>query len=351
MEDDQAQKRLEQAQMLMDLDRYDQAIKILMDLHGRIPNYEEVCRELTKCFISTKRPKEALEFACKLIELDPDNPYSHYHLAMAYRCAGKKPQALEAIDQAIALEPNEELFYGAKALFYIDHKKYGLGLHYADQGLAIQPDNYWCLCHKVLCLTNLGDTNALKSAVDEAMQLYPNSGYMHYILGWYYIKKVEPHKAREYFETALRIDPASGGYESDLLRALRDSSPLKYFGLKINQGFKKYAVWIIGTLVILFVAERMLERQKMPAIFAGLGFILVLMVYILGRMSMRLGDNYMNLYLWVKPDTRHLINTKERSKGIALAAASVGVIIALIVLGPIVFAPLLLIFIIMDNLA
>lgn len=117
----------------------------------------------------------ALQQYLKALELNPDDPYLHYDLALVYRQKGLPDKAEFHIKEAIRLKPD-----------YSEAHDF-LGVIYRDTGrldLAI---------------------GSHEKALSNELYLYPESA--HFNLGVVYLRRKEYRKAVDQFEEAIRLVP------------------------------------------------------------------------------------------------------------------------------------------------
>jgi pentatricopeptide repeat protein len=89
-------------------------------------------------------PQEAETLARALIEAEPNNPVSWWHLASILRTQGKYPQAVEAAQKAVALCP-DSYFQGRLANCLAKAGRLEEARHYYDEMVRVHPDRprYW----------------------------------------------------------------------------------------------------------------------------------------------------------------------------------------------------------------
>ncbi len=351
--DEFEQKKLEHGRALRDMKRYQQALEIFIPLYTKEPGNIEVCKEVTFSLVESEQSEDALDFAQKLVVLDPDDSYCYYMLALAWQQNKRLTKAIEAAERCLELDPEFVYIYSLISSIKGDLGLTNEALHYAEKGLAIEPLHYTCLSHKMLNLAKLRRLDELGMTVEMAMSQYPSSGYVHYIKGWYHMLRIEPRQSREAFQVALRIDPTAKGYEEDMLQALRDSNPMRYFGLKVERLFKlhgnKLAIGILVLLAIDVFVTRFIWPNP-PVAFFVVGAIILLVLYVLSRLSLRISDPYTNLYLWVKPETKHFLTRSDKTFVIVVSVITILMIAGFISLGFPFLIGIFFLFAVMDTM-
>jgi tetratricopeptide (TPR) repeat protein len=132
-------------------------------------------RQRGERFLGAGDTTRALQQYLKALELNPDDPYLHYDLALVYRQKGIPDKAEFHIKEAIRLKPD-----------YSEAHDF-LGVIYRDTGrldLAI---------------------GSHEKALSNELYLYPESA--HFNLGVVYLRRKEYRKAVDQFEEAIRLVP------------------------------------------------------------------------------------------------------------------------------------------------
>ena len=117
----------------------------------------------------------ALQKFLKALELNPDDPYLHYDLALVYEKKGIPDKAEFHIKEAIRLDPDYSDAYNLQGVLYF---------RTGSVDLAIE---------------------SYKKALSNELYLNPQSS--HFNLGVAYLSRKQYHKAVKHFEEAIRVAP------------------------------------------------------------------------------------------------------------------------------------------------
>ena len=130
----------------------------------------------------------ALQQYLKALELNPDDPYLHYDLALVYRQKGLPDKAEFHIKEAIRLKPDYSEAHDFLGVIYRDTGRRaasaGVGAEAGRLDLAI---------------------GSHEKALSNELYLYPESA--HFNLGVVYLRRKEYRKAVDQFEEAIRLVP------------------------------------------------------------------------------------------------------------------------------------------------
>ncbi|MFL5731243.1 MAG: tetratricopeptide repeat protein [Cytophagaceae bacterium] len=303
---------IERARLLLEQNRYQEAMKELEKSLASDPNNPEILSLLSICKSADQKYKEAEQLIKSAISLDPANPFLIYILAKVYFDQEKYKEAESHIREAIQIDPYNADFFGLLSAIYLNQKEWTKGLEMADKGLEISPDNLTCLNLRSTALIKLDKKEESYDTIHQALNYDPENSMTHTNLGWGLLEKGEHKKALHHFKKALQSDPGSEFAKHGLIEALK----ARYW---VYRMFLKYAFWIgnmkggaqwaviigfyIGNRVVRSVAESnpSLKPFLMPLIF--LYILFAISTWIIGPIS--------NLFLRLNVYGRYALSNRE----------------------------------------
>ena len=238
--------KVQLAILLWELKRFDQAEKILSDLHKQYPDSDRVTymaglgREKVKAFES------AIATYNKIDSASPFYRHAQLRVIGIYRSLGKQEKSLEIINSHIAnkrVDPEE--FYSLGASIYSDQGKPDNAISLLQQGIDENPDSVGLIfllavyyeksdkkedCVATLrlviekdprhssALNYLGylfaeqgkNLDEAEDLITKALQIKPRDGFYLDSLGWVYYKRKNYRKALEILLQAESVLPTEG---------------------------------------------------------------------------------------------------------------------------------------------
>jgi tetratricopeptide (TPR) repeat protein len=153
------------------------------------------------------RPIEALAYAQRNVEIEPDLAESHYDLGSVLARLGRYQEAIGQYEQALRIRPEyAKAHYGlGLALWRAGQLQAAIG-HY-EKALRIDPDLVEAQVNLGIALSQVGSDQEALAHFTEALRLSPDSAEVHCNLGFFLLQAGELPEAMEHFEQALRIKP------------------------------------------------------------------------------------------------------------------------------------------------
>jgi tetratricopeptide (TPR) repeat protein len=166
--------RLERAEALIGLGRFDEARSTLRELLGTEPDLAPAWCLLARAQIGLGEMEAALESAERGVALAPDNDWPHRLRSVALERLGDTDGAITAAREAVAKGPHE----------WQTHKRLALVLVHAKR-----------------------DPDFALAAAGRAAELAPNEADAHCVLGLAHDARGEKKEAERCFRQALALDP------------------------------------------------------------------------------------------------------------------------------------------------
>lgn len=137
---------LEEARILKNQEKYDEALKILEELYKNYPNSEEIKNLLIETLFDyggylndyyTMGFEKAKQLFERITILSPKNYRAHYNLGIAYFNLGQMDNAKNSFEIALTIKPDYKYCLYNLGLIYEDLKEYQEALNYYEQALEI----------------------------------------------------------------------------------------------------------------------------------------------------------------------------------------------------------------------
>lgn len=225
---------IQRAEILMELRRYDAALKELMEALKHDPENVSVYENLCWCFYKQKQYTVAEEWAGKVVAASPDSYSGYYYLSICAGSQGQLDKAHKHINQALGCNPYWSGLYGYKAELFIAEEEWEKAEEEARRGLAINPDDRVCQKNLTAALTKLRAKGKLEESLKIALQRSPDDANTHLSAGWSLLETGKIKAARQHFETALAKNPEEPLAKEGLLEVIKGKNPLYRLFLKID---------------------------------------------------------------------------------------------------------------------
>jgi tetratricopeptide (TPR) repeat protein len=133
---------LELANLLYDLEYYDEALPYMEEASRRYPDDDALNKKLATTYKKTGKIESAIRQYQDLIKANPDNLRAYYNLANAYTSISSYDKALETALQLETKDPDNPNVYILKSNSYSSLKQYDKAEKAAGKALELDPDNY-----------------------------------------------------------------------------------------------------------------------------------------------------------------------------------------------------------------
>jgi tetratricopeptide (TPR) repeat protein len=160
------------------------------------------------CYIKSNHEDLALQDALKAVELDRENPNSHYWLALTYQKFKKYESAIATYQQAIALDPDFKKAYANCGESCRLTKRYEEALKYFDRAIKIDNEYSWAIASR-------GETYQALKLYDEAVRDF-NRAIELKATAWKFMKRGEIYglmnrydETVQDFNRAIELEPTA----------------------------------------------------------------------------------------------------------------------------------------------
>lgn len=247
-----ARARMAQADLLLDMDRYEDAVSVAAAASAKWPQDIDLQLMLAKAQVFARR-EEALAATTRILAADDANAQAHYLRGLYYSQQGNLPKALIDLDAAVRLAPasveavyvrglvkarggdragaiadydtatrlapKDISLYVAKAELLYDPKAPEAALDVLDAGLRIDPTYGEALRKRGWLAGESGDWARGRIDMEAAAKAAPEDPDTLYDVAVYRAYAGDPAGARSLLDRVLRLDP-------DRLQALKDRGQL-----------------------------------------------------------------------------------------------------------------------------
>jgi tetratricopeptide (TPR) repeat protein len=320
---------LQRARMLLRVERPQEALRELTGVLADDPEDVDAHALMALGHAQLKRYDEATVSARQAVALAPDFAYVHYVLGTILCDRDRDKEALAAAREAIRLDPDDADHYGLEANCLAGLSRWKEMLQSAERGLALEPGNVRCMNLRAMALRQLGRADDAADVLESALAERPGDPDTHTSYGYASLQRGQYHIAVEHFREALRLEPGHSGARAGLVEALKAKNPL----------YRPILWWLLwcsrmssgrGLLVMfgIMYGVRMLSRalKEVPGL-AVLGGVLVI-VYVFAVWTSWVGSSLFDLLLYLRRDTRDLLEEDDRRVAVAVGATMLAAPIA-----------------------
>jgi tetratricopeptide (TPR) repeat protein len=193
--------------LLFQMHRYQEAEKLLQQCLSIEPQYSTTYALLALAYANLRQGELAIEYAKKAIELAPDESYTHYVLAVAYRYHGLITKSERAITLAISMNPEIAEYFGVQAENYIIQSQYVKALDSLKIGLRLDPTHTYCLQLKLKAFMKLRLYVDAEQIADLLLPLCPNDANVYRLVGDLYQLQNKNQQSIAAYQESLRLNP------------------------------------------------------------------------------------------------------------------------------------------------
>ncbi len=231
---------------LHDGGRYREALVVAKRVLRLVPSHADTLLCVSSCHAVLGHRRRALKYARRAVAAAPFDIGTRVWLAEVYARRPDTRRALRTMDEALALDP-ENLY---------THRKHGaLLLHLrrnaqaARDALRLDPRDPELLDQLAQALTRLGRRKEASAVTRSALSEDPEHQPAHARLGWIGLAGGRHADAVLHFREALRLDPHDDRARHGLLDALRSSTFLYRWPLRLVFWVTSRPPWLTLCLI------------------------------------------------------------------------------------------------------
>lgn len=245
--------RYQRAFVLIGQRRYGDAESELRGILSQSPSESRAHALLAICIAEDEtRYDAALYEAQAAVAAEPNEPLSHYALALVQLNRKEYPAASQAIDEAIRLDPLDASTWAMRARCDYSLDRFKAMLVSARKGLELDPESIQC---RNLLSLGLERTGAVKSSLEQAVEtlrMDPDDDDSHAMLGFALLQNGKHREARVAFREALRLNPMNESARNGMMEAISSRSI-------VFRAVHRFYSWL----------NRMTAQQQMFVLFGG----------------------------------------------------------------------------------
>lgn len=313
---------ISRAQILIEQQRYQEAVKILLEALAEFPQAIFPRLLLAESYISLDQYDLATDIIQQGIELAPDEGDFFYLKARVHLNQRQWHDAESALKTAIELDPSDANYPAYLAHLFMLRKRFKEALAVSNRALELDPENLLALNVRSSALQKLESPEEAEETIQGAFQQDPNNAYTHANYGWNLLEKGKYKEANNHFKEALRVDPTFEYAQMGLLESIKSTNIvyrlyLKYVFWMSNQGAK--AQW--GVIIGFYILTRILRsasrsNPELEPLLMPVYFIMVavaLLSWIIGPLG--------NIFLLLNPYGRMLLDKGEKLSATAVTVS------------------------------
>jgi tetratricopeptide (TPR) repeat protein len=186
-------KILLKAEHLTEIERWKEAIPLLLQFLAQNPQHHRANCLLSLCYYHLGELKKALEFAEKAIAAEPEEEWGHRLRSIVLSKLGKKKESLKSAEEAVRMAPDQAFSLQTLAVSYLE----------------------------------LNQTRKAKQIAEKMRENFPESDAAYFVLGNIHLQSGNPYEAENCFREALRFNPNNSLARNNLGVAILDQERQK----------------------------------------------------------------------------------------------------------------------------
>jgi len=247
-------------QVLLDLDRFTDALPLAGQLVATDPENDQTWCLLARCQLGLGRPELALEAARRAAAIAPEHEWPHRLMSVAATTLGRHDEAVHAAREAVRLEPGLWQTHARLAHAADRHPHPGAkaeAARAAAEALLLAPEQPQVhLIHGAVA-AGQGRRAVAEASYRTALSLDPQNSSAHHLLAALHLRRRTGPSGlagvASGFATALSADPSA--------HASRHSLELT---LRIFLGRATYFLFVAAYLSLLFSGRSALDARAIP---------------------------------------------------------------------------------------
>jgi tetratricopeptide (TPR) repeat protein len=255
----------ERTRVLLELKRYADAEKEVVQALGIEPNASHLHAWLAVCLLARGAVREAEAAAGAAIAADPESSFAYYTAARVAHKREQKEKALQLVHEALRLAPYDADYHYFLAAVHYDYGRRSEALRAADEGLRHDPLHVQCANLRALCLAHFGDSVRAAATLEQALANDPEYYWSHENRGKLAAGEGDVEKALAHYREALRLNPQSEEARSGLVHSLKSRNRAYRFLFWLfdwsdeRHGSRRLGVAAVAVLLLALVLSRGME--------------------------------------------------------------------------------------------
>lgn len=316
--------------LLQDQGRAEEAEACFRGVLAREPENDFVYGRLALCLLNQAgRKQDALKAIDEAIRIRSDESFYHSIRSLVLADLHRGRKALEAADRAMALNPGDAFPFVAKANAACELLRWADAEQWSRNALLIDSDHVLAANILTHALRMQGKADQNEMAVDLLLAADPENCLAHVNAGWTALQRFDNKEAERHFREALRLDADSELAREGLLETFKARSwfyraYLSYcFVMQRFTGGKQWAI-ILG----IFLAYQALKRYLSTLHpIAAVALVLVWLTFV---MWVWLAPGIGNFLVFLDKSARLALRKPEMRLGIAVGGGLLSGVLALV---------------------
>ena len=192
----------QQANFLLLLGQFDQAIQAYSGIINRNPNFDGAHNNRGNAYVGIGKYDKAIADYDRAVELKPDDADAYNNRGIAYDAQGKYDKAIVDYDMAIALNPENANAYNNRGAVYADISEYVRAIADYDKAIELNPDLTVTYCTRGFAYHRKGEYARAILDYDKAIALDPDDAEAYCNRGEAYLHLQRWEQARKDLQTA-----------------------------------------------------------------------------------------------------------------------------------------------------
>lgn len=305
---------LDRISLLLSQGRNDLAERDLRRLLASEPQSGYAHGLLSICLLQDpERYVEATEEAEQAVGLEPDDPFSHYALSLAWMTRNQTDRALHSIHQAILMDPDDADFYGVQSRCLLTQDRFQESLDAAQRGLSVDPENSECNNLQSIALERLGRGEEAIAASADTLRRDPDDTMAHAAHGYTLLNSGDYEAAQLAFRESLRLEPSNEMARQGMISALNSRSfffrLIHRFYVSVSRlGQRSAFALMFGAWVLIRLLQAL--ANQIPAVSPFVTPVIIL--YVVFALMTWIANPLFNTFLRFHPFGKHLLDRHQR---------------------------------------
>lgn len=218
--------RLEKANALIELKRYDEAIKVLMGCLASDPNDANVHLAIFRAHSALGNLDAAVQHAQTAVGIAPNDVRGHQALTWCAHAQKRINAAERYLQQCFELEAVDVLNWVLAAQIESIKGEFDSAINACNKGLALDPTKLELLAVKAHAQLSLGRFSQCKSTTTTMLELAPEDENAWKLMGIVKLLGTDPNSAIETARESMRLNPLDPHSRQLFRRAIESRDPV-----------------------------------------------------------------------------------------------------------------------------